>query len=200
MLREAGEKLREAVFEAEVFAVAGGVLADQIDLAHALFEEASGFRDHGFETAAAEVAAILRDHAEGAGVIAALGDLQVREVARCGENARREVVIEVRRGCGGRFVNALADGDNALDFVGADERVDFRHVLFDVAAIALHEAAGDDQALRLADLLVLGHFENGVDGFLLGGVDEAAGVDDEDVGLIGMRGELMAASGRAGPS
>src|SRR5580698_3049470 len=80
-LCEAGEKLREAVFETEVFAVAGGVLADQIDLAHALFEEASGFRDHGFETAAAEVTAILRDHTEGAGMIAAFGNFQVGEVA-----------------------------------------------------------------------------------------------------------------------
>ena len=95
-LRQAGEQLRQTVFEAEIFAVAGGVLADQIDLAHALREEARRFRNHRFEAAAAEFAAILRDHAEGAGMIAAFGDLDVREVARSGENARREVVIEIR--------------------------------------------------------------------------------------------------------
>ena len=40
--------------------------------------------------------------------------------------------------------------------------------------------------------LVAGHFEDGVDGFLLGGVDEAAGVDDEDFGLFGVGGEARA--------
>ena len=49
--------------------------------------------------------------------------------------------------------------------------------------------------MRAADFLVLGHFENGVDGFLLGRIDEAAGVDDEHVGLIGMRRELVPARG-----
>jgi hypothetical protein len=46
---------------------------------------------------------------------------------------------------------------------------------------------------------VLDHLEDGVDGLLLGGVDEAAGVDDEDLGVFGVRGELGAAGG-AGPS
>ena len=64
--------------------------------------------------------------------------------------------------------------------------------LADIAAIALHQAAGDDQLLGAADFLVLGHFEDGVDRLLLGGIDEAAGVDDEHVGLIGMRRELVA--------
>ena len=42
--------------------------------------------------------------------------------------------------------------------------------------------------------LVLHHLEDGVDGLLLGGVDEAAGVDDEDVGVFGAGGELRAAA------
>jgi hypothetical protein len=36
--------------------------------------------------------------------------------------------------------------------------------------------------------LVLDHLEDGVDGFLLGGVDERTGVDDEDVGVFGAGG------------
>ena len=36
------------------------------------------------------------------------------------------------------------------------------------------------------------HLEDGVDGFLLGGVDEGAGVDDEDVGLVDVSGEARA--------
>ena len=46
--------MREAVFDAEIFAVAGGVLADQVDLANALREQAGGFGHHGFEAAAAD--------------------------------------------------------------------------------------------------------------------------------------------------
>ncbi len=34
-----------------------------------------------------------------------------------------------------------------------------------------------------------GHFEDGVDGLLLGGVNEAAGVDDEDFGVFWTGGE-----------
>ena len=49
------------------------------------------------------------------------------------------------------------------------------------------------------EAFVVGHFQDSVDGFLLGGVDEAAGVDDEDVGLVGMGGELMAAGGCSWP-
>jgi len=37
---------------------------------------------------------------------------------------------------------------------------------------------------------VLDHLEDGVDGLLLGGLDEAAGVDDEDFCVFGLGGEL----------
>jgi hypothetical protein len=37
---------------------------------------------------------------------------------------------------------------------------------------------------------VLDHLEDGVDGLLLGGVDEAAGVNDDDLGIFGARGEF----------
>ena len=53
-LRQARQQLRQAVLQAEILAVAGGVLADQVDLAHALREQARGFGDHALETAAAE--------------------------------------------------------------------------------------------------------------------------------------------------
>ena len=46
--------------------------------------------------------------------------------------------------------------------------------------------------LARAGGFVAGHFEDGVDGLLLGGVDEAAGVDDEDFGVFGAGGEARA--------
>ena len=43
--------------------------------------------------------------------------------------------------------------------------------------IALGEAAGNQQDFTGAGLLVAGHLKDGLDGFLLGGLDKAAGID-----------------------
>ena len=79
-----------------------------------------------------------------------------------------------------------------LELAGSDDGVDFGDVLSDLVAVALDEAAGDDEALGFAAvlLLMLDHLEDGVDGLLLGGVDEAAGVDDDDLGVFGAGGEF----------
>ena len=93
-------------------------------------------------------------------------------------------------------------GEDGFEFAGAYYGVDFGDVLLDLVAVALDEAAGYDEALGFAAvlLLVLDHLEDGVDGLLLGGVDEAAGVDDEDFGVFGAGGELGCRCGGAGPS
>ena len=51
------EELRQAVLEAEVFAVAGGVLTDESDLADALGDEALRLGEDGRDGARAELAA-----------------------------------------------------------------------------------------------------------------------------------------------
>ena len=92
---EGVEEGGEAVAEAEVFAVAGGVLADEGDFADAAGDELLGFGDHGLEAAGTEFAAEVGDDAEGAGVVAALGDFDVGGGAGRGEEARGGVVVEV---------------------------------------------------------------------------------------------------------
>ena len=82
--------------------------------------------------------------------------------------------------------------ENRLQFAGADHGVHFGNALPDFVAVALHQAAGDDELFGRAGGLVARHLENGVDRLLLGGVDEAAGVDDEDFGLFGMGGQARA--------
>src|SRR5258708_38848162 len=77
--------------EAEVLAVAGGVLGDQVELQDAGLLELAGLRDQALDAAAAEAAAPDRDGAEGARVVAAFGDLEVG-VAAGGEQAGRGVV------------------------------------------------------------------------------------------------------------
>ena len=92
---EGVEERGEAVGEAEVFAVAGGVLADEGDLADALGDEVFGLGDDGRHAARTELAAKLRDDAEAAGVVAAFGDFDVGGGAGGGEDARCRVGVEV---------------------------------------------------------------------------------------------------------
>src|ERR1019366_4980229 len=66
---DAGERVEqegEAVLEAEIFAVAGGVLADEGDLPDAAGDELLGFGDDRLEAAGAELSAQVGDDAEGA--------------------------------------------------------------------------------------------------------------------------------------
>ena len=102
-VRNAGEGVEEGsetVAEAEVFAVAGGVLTDEGDLANATGDELLGFSDNRLEAAGTEFAAQVGDDAEGAGVVAALGDFDVGGGARRGEKARGGFVVEVGGQCG----------------------------------------------------------------------------------------------------
>ena len=219
----------------------------------------------------AELAAQLRDDAEAARMVAALGDLDVGRRARRGEDARRRFVVEILRQrmqsrpahCRGekrpdafariafgaaalRAVLVLLDGESdrpaqrrpiratrlrrpfrvrrwrrarqnverrqrwsrrsrcgrllrrplssqprrfqdRLQLAGADDRVDFGNVAADLVAVALHEAAGDDQLAALCrhSHLVPRHLQDRVDRLLLGRVDEAACVDDQNLGVLG---------------
>ena len=58
--------------------------------------------------------------------------------------------------------------------------------------IALGETAGGDQDLADAVLFERPMFDDGVDGFLLGFLDEPAGVDDDHLGARGIGGQLEA--------
>ncbi len=79
--------------------------------------------------------------------------------------------------------------ENRFQLAGADYGVDFGNVLANLVAIALDQASGDDELFGRAGGLVARHLENGVDRFLLGGVDKAAGVHDQDFGLFRTRGQ-----------
>ena len=114
------EQQREAVFQAEVFAVAGGVLADEGDFLHAAGDELLGFCDHGFEAARAEFAAQIGNDAEGAGMIAAFGDLDVCGGAASGDEARRVFVVKI----GGQHVR------RAMPFVAAEAALFLAEIAF----------------------------------------------------------------------
>lgn len=91
---------------------------------------------------------------------------------------------------------AVEDGLEAVGDVGvvveAEDAVRFRQGLGEVLAVALGHAADGDDGLGAAVVLQIIGFEEGVDGVLLGGLDEPTGVDDGDIGIGGILDELPA--------
>ena len=77
--------------------------------------------------------------------------------------------------------------------VEAQDGVGLRQRLGQVLAVALGEAAHRDDRLRAAGLLEVGGRQQGVDGVLLGRLDEAAGVDHDGVGVVRVVDQLEAA-------
>ena len=75
----------------------------------------------------------------------------------------------------------------------AEEVIDLGHLRAELGRVALREAARDDELLAGAELLQLGHLEDRVDRLLLGLADEAARVDDDDLGLVGLGRQLEVA-------
>jgi len=138
----------------------------------------------------------LRDGAEGAAHVTALGDLHVGVGHATGEQPRRPGIVEVAgRGVRHpvlspfRLVHELHD---PVQLGGAEDGVDLGDLRQDLAAVALGETAGDDEGARPARLLDARELEDGIDRLLAGPVDEGAGVDDEALRRPGGVRELMA--------
>jgi hypothetical protein len=189
------QELRERVAigrrDAFVVAVAREVLRDQVDLAHARGAERARFGDDVVDPTAALRAAQLGNNAKRARPIAAFGDLDVRGVCGADTHARRFVVVDVRGRVGdlnhrqffSRLRRRAEDFCDRRKIARAQDVIDLGDIFDEVAGVALREAAGDDE-LSLRRLLVLGHLEDRVDALFFGGVDERAGVDDDDVGIV----------------
>ena len=82
--------------------------------------------------------------------------------------------------------------DDSGDVAGAEDGVDLGDLGLQFVAVAFGQAPGHDERLARAGLLELGHLEDGIHRFLLGLVDEGAGVDDEHLGASRVAGELVA--------
>src|ERR1700690_359633 len=99
---------RQTIFQAEVFAVAGCVLPDESYFAHAGLGKTLRFGNDGFEAARAELAAQLRDDAEGAGMIAAFGNFDIGRMTGRREDARCVIVIKIVGQIGNGAVPGIA--------------------------------------------------------------------------------------------
>src|SRR6185437_7792104 len=105
---------RQSVLQPKVFAVTGGVLADERNLAYSVPRQPLSFRDYGFKVSRTKFTPQLRDDAEAARMITALGNLDVRRCFRRRKHARRVFVIEVIRQIGNSAVPFRAGKASAL--------------------------------------------------------------------------------------
>jgi hypothetical protein len=90
-------------------------------------------------------------------------------------------------------------GDDGRDLgvrAGAHEVVHLGHLPRHLVVVALGEAAGHHELLAAPLLLVARQLEDGLDRLLLGALDEAAGVDDDDVGAGGVLHQPVAGLGQ----
>ena len=128
-------------------------------------------------------------------MIAAFRDLDVRSVFRCRNDARRKVVIQKCRWLRRQHPQIAVHGfEDALDFACAYHGIYFRHLLQNLLAIALHQAACHNQFLCRAEFLVLRHLQDGLDGFLLRRFDEAARINHQHFRFIGPRRQFVPAA------
>src|SRR5947209_16325324 len=87
------EQQRKAVFQVEVFTIAGRVLTNESNFTRARLRQALSFGNHRFEAAGPELSAELGNDAKRARMIAALGDFDVSHVPGRGEYARCLFVV-----------------------------------------------------------------------------------------------------------
>ena len=158
----------------QVEAVGAGVLADDQQFLGPGGDQFLGLAEDGVGAAADEVAAQGRDDAEGAAVIAALGNLDVAVVAR-GE-LEPGLGDQVDVGRGDRRGGLVDGGDDLLILLRAGDGQHVGEAGADELGL-VPQAAGDDDAAVLGDGLA-----DRLQALLLGAVEETAGVDQDDVG------------------
>jgi hypothetical protein len=144
---------------------------------------------------APECASYFGDDAESAGVITSFRYLHVGGIARRGKQAWGVVIVEVeirvtpaegiRRAC---FLSGNGAAD-LFDLIRAQYGIDFYQVRLDFLRVAFRETTGDNQPFAGTGQLQLRRLKNGVDGFLLGALDETTGVDHDHVGFRPIRGQ-----------
>ena len=143
-----------------------------------------GLAQHVGDRPRDEVAAQRRDDAEGAAVVAAFGNLQIGVVARRQLDALRRQQVEI--GIMRRRRRLVHRRHDALIGLRSGDGEHVRVLVADHVRLGA-EAAGDDDAAvlgqRVADRLQR---------LVAGRIEEAAGVDDDQVGAVMLARDLVA--------
>ena len=87
-------------------------------------------------------------------------------------------------------------GDQTIDLGGTKKEIDLGERLDELGLVPLHHAPETHDRAARASVLETTGLDERVDGFLLCRVDEAAGVDDDNLGLFEVRREFGTAIGK----
>ena len=182
---------RHAVGRAAVEAPRRQVLGHEDHLAHS-GTELVHLGQHDVFGARPLQTAERRDGAEAAAPVATFGHLDVRP-RRARPRTGQVQEVEGREGLVGDAlvgVGALESPTQGDGHTEAHDQVDLGQRRAELVTVALRQASRHDQARPV--VTGGGEVEDGVDRLLPGGLDEGAGVDDHEIGIVGRGGGLVA--------
>ena len=194
-LTESAQQFRKSSFTIKVESVAAGVLRHNDQFFHAVGCKLLCFLYQFLHRAGAVFAAQLGDDAEGAPIVAALRDFQISIIFRCCENPAVfrlggvDVVEALVTLAGQNLSNGIR---NIVIRTGSKDTINFRQFLQNFFLIALGQTAGHKNLLDSALCLQLRHGQNVVDSLCLGGLNKAAGVDNNEFCAVRVGADLIA--------
>ncbi len=185
-LLQRGEHVMQADGTAKVQAIAGAVLGHDHHLLHAVGRQQFRLGPDLRQRAAAARSLDEGDGAVAAAVVAPFRDAQIGIVARC-------QAVASRAGVGG---HAEIGGDSGRSDAGIEikeKAVHLRQQFLEFGAVALGQAAADQQLEAGPLLLQRRQLQNRFNRLLFGAGDEGAGIDQGDIGDFRLFHQLHAA-------
>jgi hypothetical protein len=179
-------RFRASAVPAEI----GRILRDQDDFADAARGQVLSFAQDGGGRARAVGALDRGDGAEGALVGAAFRDLHIGPAPRCRKHPRRSVPVE-ECPLAGPVALAPDHGGDLVEVADPDPGVHTGVAAAELGPRPLGIAAGHDDLASAPPFAFQGRGD-GLLGFYARRPDETAGVEDDDVGLLGIGGEAEA--------
>ena len=179
------EELTQPILQTQIMTVVGRILSNEDDLLNASGLQPDHFLDNGRQGAADVGAFDLGNGAKGARAAAAIGNLEVSAdpLDRCTQHIAlifthccsliRQVVKGRRMFAAAKLAN---EGHNIHPASGTDNAIHTRYLLHDSRAVPLRKAAGSNE--QLVRPLGRCQLAQCLQRLLLGGINEAAGVND----------------------
>src|SRR4051812_19668930 len=165
------------------------ILRDEVDLDRPLCLEELRLTNHIRQGERAMAPPHEWYRAEGAAVIAPLAHLEIPDVR---ETAREHTHTGMHRGYVVDQPALVELRDEPIHLRRAEKEIDFGKGVRQLLLVALHHAADADHGAAASGFLEPSRLDQRVDRFLLGRVDESAGVDDDDLGFVDVGRELRA--------
>src|SRR5512133_1859102 len=179
-----------------VAAVAGNILGDHVDFLDPTGDQYFSLSHQRVQRSGAIGTAQLRDDAVGTAVGAPLTDLQVGVPGGRRVEARQGFIVNVIRIPDVLQLTLYAaffsqNFGNAGVVTGADEDIHLGQFMGQFFLITLRQAPRNDQGVAAAIALALGQVQDGIDTFLLGLFDKGTGIDDDNIGIFFVSGDLV---------